>query len=166
MGVGGGVETPPRDGWLGWGRGLTEAEVVLGLLEPPPPPPPPVPSATASSVSAALLLVVVPSGSFPVGLGPADEDVGAAKAEDSTLPPPPPPPLPLPPPLPFPPSRLRCSSFNRSLLRHFARRFWNHTWKSAAVRIDINLMIKLRRIDNGKRNFDAEVSVLWAKLLK
>lgn len=98
---------------------------MLGLLEPPPP------SGTASSVSAALLLVV-PSGSFPVGLGPADEDVGAVKVEDSTLPPPPPPPPPEvpppPPPLPPPPpSRLRCSSFSRSLLRHFARRFWNHT---------------------------------------
>lgn len=143
MGVGGGVETPPRDGWLGWGRGLTEAEVVLGLLEPPPPPPPPLPppaplpmpSATASSMSAALLLVVVPSGSFPVGLGPADDDVGALRADDSTLPPP-------------PPSRLRCSSFSRSLLRHFARRFWNHTWKLRCGNLRLGKRLILKNGDN------------------
>lgn len=58
----------------------------------------------------------VPSGSCPVGLGPADEEDGGAKPAVSSAP------------LP-PPSLFRCSSCNRSLFLHFALRFWNHTWK-------------------------------------
>lgn len=57
------------------------------------------------------LKMMIPSGSCPVGLGPADEDVGGARPVVSNAPPPP------------LPSLFLCSSFKRSLFLHFALRF-------------------------------------------
>lgn len=78
-------------------------------------------------VAVSRLKMMIPSGSCPVGLGPADEEVGGARPVVSNAPPPP------------LPSLFLCSSFKRSLFLHFALRFWNHTCK-----IQIRFWIRFR----------------------
>lgn len=47
-------------------------------------------------------------------------------------------------------SRFRCSSFSRSAFRHFARRFWNHTfWINLIIyQIKIWWILSFRKFEN------------------